>query len=323
MLRPGDVLLVVGREERIHQLAEIGLESGAGLREQPLSAHGVTLVELVTAPHSTAVGKTLKEIEFRRATGFTVLALRRGERSFRTDVGDIPLVLGDTLLVVGSSERLAALRRQPAFFLIEPNPSGQPLDRRRVGLASAITLLAIGASIAGAPTFLAMFCGALLLILLRVLSMEEAYHAVEWSVIFQVAGMVALSQAMVQTGLSTLVGGLLLRLSAPFGALGLAGGSFLLAALLTQFMGGQVTALVVGPVVISSALAVGVNPQAVAVAAAIGCSASFLTPMAHPVNILMMAPGNYRFGDFFRVGWPLMLICFGMLLVGMRLFWGL
>ncbi len=88
-------------------------------------------------------------------------------------------------------------------------------------------------------------------------------------------------------------------------------------------MGGQVTALVAGPVTISAAISLGVNPQAVAVATAIGCSAAFLTPMAHPVNILMMAPGNYRFTDFFKIGWPLLLICFGMLLFGMKLFWGL
>ena len=113
------------------------------------------------------------------------------------------------------------------------------------------------------------------------------------------------------------------RLAESFGPLGLAGGAFLLAALLAQFMGGQVTALVVGPVTISAAISLGVNPQAIAVTTAIGCSAAFLTPMAHPVNILMMAPASYRFGDFFRVGWPLMLICFGMLLVGMVLFWGL
>jgi di/tricarboxylate transporter len=167
-----------------------------------------------------------------------------------------------------------------------------------------------------------MLCGALLVIALGLVSMEEAYQAMEWQVIFQIAGMVAISQAMLQTGLSTLIGVEILRLAAPFGALGLAGGGFLLAALLTQVMGGQATALVVGPVMISSALSLGANPQAIAVATAIGCSASFLTPMAHPVNILMMTPGSYRFGDFFKVGWPLMLICFGMLLLGLKVFWG-
>ena len=81
-------------------------------------------------------------------------------------------------------------------------------------------------------------------------------------------------------------------------------------ALLTQFMGSQATAFVVGPIAISAAIHFHTNPQAIAVAAAIGCSASFLTPIAHPVNLIMMSPGNYRFKDFFRVGWGLMLVVF-------------
>jgi di/tricarboxylate transporter len=84
-----------------------------------------------------------------------------------------------------------------------------------------------------------------------------------------------------------------------------------------------VTAFVTGPVMISAAIRLSVNPQAIAVATAIGCSASFLLPMAHPVNIIMIAPANYRFGDFFRAGWLLTIICFVMLLVGLSLFWRL
>jgi di/tricarboxylate transporter len=109
----------------------------------------------------------------------------------------------------------------------------------------------------------------------------------------------------------------------PFGPLGLAAGAYLLTALLTQFLGGQVTAFVTGPVTISAAIHMGINPQAVAVATAIGCSASFLLPMAHPVNIIMIAPANYKFSDFFRAGWLLSILSFVMLLVGLALFWHL
>jgi Di- and tricarboxylate transporters len=107
------------------------------------------------------------------------------------------------------------------------------------------------------------------------------------------------------------------------GGLGLAAGAYLLTGLLTQFMGGQVTALITAPITIAAAISMGVSPQAVAVATAIGCSATFLTPMAHPVNVLMIAPANYQFKDFFRIGWILTLICFAVLLVGLKVFWGL
>uniref|UniRef100_A0A7C4KH19 Citrate transporter-like domain-containing protein n=1 Tax=Anaerolinea thermolimosa TaxID=229919 RepID=A0A7C4KH19_9CHLR len=197
------------------------------------------------------------------------------------------------------------------------------VPQRPLAWAAGVTLAAIVASILGVPVYLAMLIGALLVILAGVISMEEAARAVEWKAIFLIAGMYAVSLAMVQTGLADASGKLMVHLASPFGALGLAAGAYLLSALLTQVMGGQVTALVSGPVVISAAIRLGVSPQAVAVAAAIACSASFLTPLAHPVNILMIGPANYRFSDFFKVGWPLTLISFIMLLAGMKLFWGL
>jgi di/tricarboxylate transporter len=109
----------------------------------------------------------------------------------------------------------------------------------------------------------------------------------------------------------------------PLGPLGLATGAYLLTALLNQVMGGQVTALVTGPIMISAAISLHTSPQAVAVATAIGCEAAFFTPFAHPVNILMIAPANYEFKDFFHMGWRLTIVCFVMLLVGLIVFWGL
>jgi di/tricarboxylate transporter len=107
------------------------------------------------------------------------------------------------------------------------------------------------------------------------------------------------------------------------GPMALIGGLWLFTALITQLVGGQVTALIVGPIAVSAAIQLGVNPQAVAVAVAMACSAAFLTPIAHPVNVLMMGPGGYSFGDFFRVGVGLMIACFLTLLVAMPLFWSL
>jgi di/tricarboxylate transporter len=88
-------------------------------------------------------------------------------------------------------------------------------------------------------------------------------------------------------------------------------------------MGGQVTALVTAPIAISAAVSLNTNPQAIAVATALGCSAAFLTPLAHPVNLLIMGPGNYRGADFVRIGLPMMLISFIGLIIAMRLFWSL
>lgn len=120
-----------------------------------------------------------------------------------------------------------------------------------------------------------------------------------------------------------MLGNAMVNLVSPLGPMGLAAGCYLVTAGLTQVMGGQVTALVTGPIAISAAINLQVNPQAMAVATAIGCSASFLTPMAHPVNMLMIGPANYQFKDFFSVGWRLTLVCFAALMIGLFVFFRL
>ena len=268
-------------------------------------------------------GHAASDLDFRRRYGFTAVALLRGERSYRTDVADMRLQPGDALLMIGDPAHLKVLRASPDFICLEPSLSDQPLETGRALLSAAIILAAIAASILGAPVYLAMLSGALVAVLAGLLSVEEVYRTMEWQAILLIAGMYSVSLAMVNTGLATLIGEQVVQVVAPLGPLGLAAGSYLLTALLTQIMGGQVTALVTGPIAISAAIHLGTSPQAMAVAAAIGCSAAFFTPIAHPVNILMMGPGNYKFGDFFRVGWGLTVVAFVMLLVGMALFWQL
>ena len=213
--------------------------------------------------------------------------------------------------------------RNSELIQLEAIADGQPINKKNAFFTLAIILVAIGTSLTGVPVYLSMLAGALCVVAGGLVNMKEAYDAIEWQAIFLVAGMYGASLAILQTGLAARFGQILIEVVTPLGPLGLAGGAYLLTALLTQFMGGQVSALVTGPITISAAIHMGVNPQAVAVATAIGCSASFLTPMAHPVNVLMMGPANYKFGDFFRAGWLLTLISFGMLLLGLTLFWKL
>jgi di/tricarboxylate transporter len=318
-----DVLLLVGRQERVEKLKELGLDIQPGNGGSHLSPHGITFTEVVLAPHSRVEGQTLKDVGFRQRFGLTVVALKRLNRSYRTDVGDIQLALGDSLLVIGSPQQVRALEQNADFIVIEPNPSDQPVYIRQAVLSTGITLAAIAASIAGLPVYLSMLIGALLTVLLGILTMEEAYQAVEWQAVFLIAGMYAVSLAVIQVGLADFLGRQIISLVLPLGPLGLGAGAYLLSALFTQFLGGQVTAFVTGPVMITAAIHMGISPQAVAVATAIGCSASFLMPMAHPVNIIMIAPANYKFGDFFRAGWLLSILSFLMLLVGLSVFWHL
>jgi len=323
VIREGDILVLVGREEKVEHLKELGLDVRPESSKSHLTSKGVKFAEIILSPHSKARGQTLKELDFRRHYGLSVVALHRLQRSYRTDVGNLNLDVGDSLLVVGTTTQLEHLRRSADFIMLKPNWSDLPVNAKEAIPAVLIVLAGIIAAIAGVPVYLAMLTAAVLPLLLNMLTVEEAYRSVEWQAVFLIGGMYVVSVAMVETHLADLFGNALLSVVRPFGALGLAAGAYILTALLTQFMGGQVTALVTGPITISAAIQMGISPQAIAVATAIGCSASFFTPLAHPVNILMMAPGNYTFGDFFRIGWLLTIISFVMLLIGMVLFWKL
>jgi di/tricarboxylate transporter len=155
------------------------------------------------------------------------------------------------------------------------------------------------------------------------MSMEESYRAIEWRVVVLIAGMLPIGAALVSTGLASKIGELFTTTLAAAGPTALIAGLYLFAALVAQLVGGQVTALLVGPIAVSAATHVGVDPAAVGVAVAIGCSAAFLTPIAHPVNVLMMGPGGYTFRDFFRVGLGMMIVCFLTLLAVTYIYWGL
>jgi di/tricarboxylate transporter len=323
LLQSGDRLIVIGREERVRMLASEAYQLDIRPADGNLTLRGVMFVEAILAPRSNALGHTLKSIALRANTGFTAVALWRGERSYRTDVASMPLQFGDSLLLAGPPQRLKSLQALREFIVLEADTSDAPLPRGPALLAGGLLLGAVLAAALGAPTFLAMLFAAVCAIVLGLVPLSEAYREIEWPAIFLVGGMFSAGAAMTHTGLAAAIGQYMIGAAAPFGALGLAAGAFLLSAALTQVMGGQVSILVSGPVAISAALSLNVNPQAIAIAAALGCSAAYLTPMAHPVNALVTAPGNYLFSDFARAGLPLLLLSFVLMLLGMRLFWGL
>jgi len=254
VIQPGDILLIVGREERVQQLTGLGLKIGRDNTNDHISARGVSFIEAMPAPHSQALGRTLRELEFRTKYDFTVLALYRNRRSYRTDVGDFKLTLGDSLLMIGPRNKLKRLYSNPDFIVLEPDPGDQPVQRLPAGLSVGVIAAGIMASILGLPVHFSMLAGALLLLITGMLGMEEAYQAVEWQAIFLIAGMYSVSLAMVNTGLAKWIGEVMVAIVTPLGPLGLAAGAYLLTAALTQVMGGQVTALVTGPITISAAI---------------------------------------------------------------------
>jgi di/tricarboxylate transporter len=325
VITANDILLVMGREERVRQLEAQQTTIGRyGYHRNSAPDLAVHLTEVVIAPRSPAIGKTLKELRFRTKFGMTTVALWREGRSYRTDVGDFPLQAGDALLMVGSPGRIKLLAEEPGYIVLNGIHRTAAPATRKARLAVLITALALFLSAANIiPTAEAMLAGAVALVLAGCLSMEEAYRAIEWRVVVLIAGMLPIGTAFVEAGLAARIGQVFTATLAPAGPLTLIAGLYLFTILLTQLVGGQVAALIVGPIAVSAAVQLGVNPSAVGVAVAIGCSAAFLTPIAHPVNVLMMGPGGYTFNDFARVGLGMTVVCFVSLLLVLPLLWAL
>ncbi len=321
-LRAGHHLLIIGREERVIALEDQGVLIRQDERANSLSKRGLTVYEILIMPRSGVVGKTLKDLDFRHRYGLSVIALQRGDSNYRTDVGSKRLRVGDALLVVGESTRVDAIRDHRDLMILEPSKADQPLRIRETVFSIGLLLAAVLAAALGVPVYIAVLAAALLALFSGTISMHEAYQAIEWQVIFVVGGMYSVSLALVESGIAQSAGALMARLAETYGPLGLAGAGFLIASVLSQIMGGQFEMMITGPIAISAAVQYGVNPQAIALAVALGCSNSFLTPMAHPVNLLMMAPGGYKFSDFPKIGWWIFVLSFIMLLVGLILFWG-
>jgi len=323
VLNAEDTLLVAGRSERVQRLKDLKVEVLENNEwNGSLSTEDTMLFEIILAPRSRAAGHTLKELHFREKYELNVVAIWRRGRPYRTDVGDIPLQFGDALLVHGPRERIATLRTDPDFLVLaEPD---LPPRTRKGWIAVAIMTAALAiAALKILPIAAATMLGALIMVLVGCLTMDEAYRAVEWRAIFLIAGMLPAGIALASSGAANWLGQVVVTALASWGPLALVGGLFFLAMMLSQVMSGQVTAVVLTPIAVAAAQQTGGNPYALAMAVAMGCGTVFMTPMSHPVNVFVMGPGGYRFKDFLRVGFPLTVLLFGAALILLPLVWPL
>jgi di/tricarboxylate transporter len=254
----------------------------------------------------------------------TVLAIWNGERVFRTGLEGRRLAFGDALLLQGPRDRLQSLRLDPELIVL----SDETAAVRKVSNKAWLALAIFGFTILFAalnPFYLAeiMLAGALLMIISGVLSMEEVYRVIDWRIIFLVAGMLPLGLAMTKTGATGLFAGALIGLLGRFGPLALLGGLIILTVLLAQAIKGAAVSAVVVPIAIQAAQQFGLDPRALALGVAIATSMAFITPLGHPVNILMMGPAGYSFRDFFKVGLLLTVLLLAAVLIMLPRLWPL
>ena len=323
VIYPADKLLIVGRAERLQQLLAWGIELIEDGAQAAASELPIEPIEIMIAPRSNAIGKTLSDVKLNRDAGLLAMALWRGGRSYHTDVRKMPLQVGDAILVVGKAEDIQNLSYNSNYILPAGEYSAQAIESGKAPYAIFITALVLALAIANVvPLPIAMLAGAAAMVVSGCLDMEQLYRAVQWPVVFLIAGMLPLSLAITEAGLADRVGALLVSSLADSSPLLLIAGMALLTMLVVQIIGGQVTPLLVGPIAINAALQLGIDPRAMALALALACSLAFITPISHPVNILMMGPGGYKFSDFSKVGSGMTLVALLTMLLGLALFWG-
>lgn len=320
ILRAKDRLLVEGGPLRLREAAgRWGLRPGSATGDEAelLLAGDTGLVEVTLAPRSAFEGRTLREVGFREKYGLTVLALWRGGGAVERGIADEPLRMGDALLIQGSWRHLRLLAREPGLIVLLADEA-VPHRTGKAPWAVAILLAMVAVVVAGiAPISVAALGAALLMILTRCLRIDEAYGTIEWKVVFVVAGTLPLGLAMEKSGTTQWIADGLLSNVGELGVLPVLAVLFLITAALTLAISNSATAVLMAPIAFTIGASQGLDPRTLVLAVALASSVAFATPIAHQSNLLVMGPGDYRFSDYLRVGLPLTLVAFVVVILGL------
>jgi di/tricarboxylate transporter len=312
-IRAGDVLLVRGKADAIAELAaDLALsprdDADAGSVEKSVFNRASGLAEVVIPPRSPLIGDRLFPGMVTPSGDLVVLAVQRQGEDLAA--GE-PLAAGDTMLLQGTWAALDELLAAPEVLVVnspdlvrrQALPMGPGARQTLVVLAGMVFLLATGIIPAAVAGLLA--AGAVLM--LGVLTVDEVYKAINWTTVILVGAMMPLSTAIAETGAAEMLAEALVQSLGAAGPRALLAGLFVLTAVLGQVISNTATALILIPISVVTALEMGISPQPVLMSVAVAAAASFLTPVATPTNLMVMEPGSYRFGDYWKFGLPYML----------------
>ncbi|MCP3960989.1 MAG: SLC13 family permease [bacterium] len=323
-LKPGDILVVEGSPENLGKVRalrelEIDREEIPGLGE--LESEDTGFAEVVLSPRTALAGLTLQEIHFREKYGLNVMAIFRQGEAIRSELRNTPLRHSDALLLYGSRRKLQLLGGE-ADFLVLTEDAQVPVRVRKAPLAAGIMAVVLTPVILGwLPIYLSAILGAVLMILTRCLTMDEAYKFIEWRAVFLIAGMLPLGAALQSSGAALYLTEKVVSAVGGLGPYAIVAALYLVTALGAQVMPTSAVAILMAPIAFNTAQDLGISPYALLMAVALSASASFMSPVAHPANILIMGPGGYRFTDYIKVGLPLTLVCLAVVLIVLPLVW--
>jgi di/tricarboxylate transporter len=325
-----DSLVVEGKVSDILRVKEaVGLEIKPDflLNDVTLEGGEIELFEMLVMRDSRFVGQTLKTLRFRQTYDLTVLAVNRHGQTFVNKLSDVPLIFGDVLLVQGRRAGIEQLAFDRELLILEDMTSSSVrVDKRKWALAAfglflalSMTKVVVGYDI---PLAVCVLCGVMVLLATKTVRYSEMYSLIDFRLLVLIACMMSFGVAMETTGADKYLAGLINDYFGAYGGTAVLAGFFLLTVALTQPMSNQAAALVVLPVAVQSALALGVNPRTFIVAVTYAASFSFITPL-EPACVLVYTPGRYRFMDFVKVGTILTVIVFVVSMAMVPVFWPL
>ena len=293
------------------------LLSDVKMNQAELSGKNHVIVEGIVSQQSALIGKTLQELDFRSRFGSFVLAVKRQRELLRNKIAHIRLKFSDTLLIMVPKERLDILRTSNDLIVLEELDIHLRYERYwwfSILVIPAVMLLATFGVI---PIVKGAVLGAILLLVLRSLSIQDAYESISWSVIFLIASLIPLGTAIHNTNLDKNIGDLIYVLGALIGGVENVNPIIILAVLygvtfiLSAFVSNAAVAVMLTPIGILLASLIGdngIDSRPFLVAICFGASCSFMTPMGYQTNMMVYGPGQYRLKDFFQMGIPLTII---------------
>ena len=322
-IRAQDLLLVQGRVEDILKVkAEVGIEIKPDftLNDSILEGKGTELFEAMVPRGSDFIGRTLKRLDFRKRHGVVVLAIDRHGVDLLSKISRVRLRFGDVLLLQGNRDQVQRLAADGQILLLEQisEKQARPEKRRWALLAFAVFL---GLSLTHiVPLPIAVLLGVMILLASRALRMSEVYDIIDWRLLILIACMMSFGVAMEKTGADRFLADLIVRGTGQYGPVAVLAGFFVMTVALTQPMSNQAAALVMLPISVKTALALGLNPRTFAITVTYAASCSFLTPL-EPACVLVYTPGRYRFLDFVKVGTLLTIAVFAIVIFLVPRFW--
>ncbi|MFN2500405.1 MAG: SLC13 family permease [Pyrinomonadaceae bacterium] len=312
---------------RVKEKAGLEIKPDFYLSDGQLEGDEIELFEAMVLRDSRLIGQTLKSHGFRERYNLTVLAINRHGRTFVNKLSSVPIIFGDVLLLQGKRVGIEPLVNANELMILEDISEVNPrINKRKWAVAAFVLFLGLSLSkiIVGVdvPLVIAVLCGVMLLLATRTVRHNEIYSMIDFRLLVLIACMMSFGVAMENTGADKFLAAVINEYLGEFGPMAVLAGFFLLTVALTQPMSNQAAALVVLPIAIKSAVALGVNPRTFIMAVTYAASFSFITPL-EPACVLVYTPGRYRFMDFVKVGTIMTVIVFVVSVSLVPIFWPL